>query len=99
MHDLIHNVSVAVHSSLLFLLPILLFGGKKRFLFGMTSFDSKALLRAIDEELDRLRKVRDLLTSDGDLQSRPVKRTLSAEARQRIVDAQKRRWAARKLRA
>ena len=69
---------------------------RKGFFFSMSGFDNKSLLRAIDEELDRLRKVRDLLTSDGDLHSRPAKRNLSAEARQRIVDAQKRRWAARK---
>ena len=66
----------------------------------MTGFDSKALLRAIDEELDRLRKVRDLLAGDGTAApGRPAKRNLSAEARQRIVDAQKRRWAARKPQA
>ncbi len=64
----------------------------------MTRFDNQALLRAIDEELDRLRKVRDLLTSESSPGSAPVKRNLSAEARQRIVDAQKRRWAARKPR-
>ncbi len=62
----------------------------------MSGFDTKALLRAIDEELERLRRVRDLLTSDGSSTDRPAKRNLSAEARQRIVDAQKRRWAARK---
>ena len=62
----------------------------------MSSFDNKTLLRAIDEELERLRRVRDLLTGDGGSAVRPAKRNLSAEARQRIVDAQKRRWAARK---
>ena len=63
----------------------------------MTPLDTEALLQAIDEELDRLRKVRDLLAGDADPSDRPrsAKRNLSPEARQRIVDAQKRRWAAR----
>ncbi len=68
----------------------------------MTTLDTEALLRAIDEELDRLRKVRNLLAGEDAENGSPSplpligKRNLSAEARQRIVDAQKRRWAAQK---
>ncbi len=59
--------------------------------------DTRSLLRAIDEELNRLRQVRDLLAGeDAAAAARKPRRKLSAEARQRIVDAQKRRWAAQK---
>ncbi len=64
---------------------------------------SKEILYAIDEELDRLRKIRNLLCgapADGRWNAsargaQAKKRVLSQESRQRIVDAQKRRWAAR----
>jgi len=58
------------------------------------------ILNAIDEELERLRQARALLT-DG--QARPTRksgsassaphRILSAKARRAIADAQRRRWA------
>lgn len=59
------------------------------------------IIRALDEEIDRLHQVRKLLLSAGrqDFGSgvhagkTGVKRILSAEARQRIAAAQKRRWA------
>jgi hypothetical protein len=65
---------------------------------------SKDILYAIDEELDRLRKIRSLLSgAPADARWHTVarglqakKRVLSDESRQRIVDAQKRRWAAQK---
>ena len=72
------------------------------------------MIAALDEELARLRQVRDLLA--GEAQEEPVKRkrgrpaktavkappppakkrNLSDEARMRIAEAQKRRWAAQK---
>jgi hypothetical protein len=61
------------------------------------------IVAAIDEEISRLEKVRDLLrhSSGGKLssvsaQAAPKKRFLSPEARQRIAAAQKRRWAKQK---
>ena len=65
------------------------------------------MIAAIDEEIHRLEQVRALLrnttghrllrTGAG---GRPAKkRVLSAEARQRIAAAQKRRWAAQKKEA
>jgi hypothetical protein len=73
------------------------------------------ILAALDDELVRLRRVRDLLTSNAPEEpakkrrGRPAKnapkpvapvavkkRNLSDEARQRIAEAQKRRWAAQR---
>ena len=64
------------------------------------------IIAAIDEEISRLEKVKDLLqsTSTGKLggaiarkaSSGPKKRNLSPEARARIAAAQKRRWAKQK---
>lgn len=62
------------------------------------------LIAAVDEEIARLEKVRELLQSDGasralssSFGNRPrKKRVLSAEARARIAAAQKRRWAKQK---
>jgi hypothetical protein len=59
---------------------------------------------AIDEEISRLEKVRALLQGSGDsrlfasgsLAGVRKKRYLSADARKRIADAQKRRWAKQK---
>ena len=53
---------------------------------------------AIDEELARLRQARALLAGEnGYSVTAPRKRRpLSAEARKRIADAQKKRWAAQK---
>ncbi len=69
----------------------------------MTSLNSPAMLRAIEEELQRLRTIRGLLAGEpawpAVRDSRSGKRILSAEARQRIVDAQKRRWASHKANA
>lgn len=76
--------------------------------------DTAHILAALDEELFRLRQVRDLLS--GGAPEPPVKRgrgrppktaapptpppakkrVLSEEARKRIAEAQKRRWAAQK---
>ncbi len=64
--------------------------------------ESKAMLATVEEELDRLRKVRSLLAGgERGRAGRPggAKRNLSVEARQRIIDAQKRRWAAHKANA
>lgn len=62
------------------------------------------LISAIDEEISRLEKVRELLQSAGGSRitttsfgNRPrKKRVLSPEARARIAAAQKRRWARQK---
>ncbi|MBT9330488.1 hypothetical protein [Paracidobacterium acidisoli] len=60
------------------------------------------ILAAIDEEISRLEKVRELLQSAGGAKftsfgNRPhKKRYLSPEARARIAAAQKRRWAKQK---
>lgn len=62
------------------------------------------LIAAVDEEINRLEKVRALLQSSGgsgfshsSFGNRPrKKRVLSAEARARIAAAQKRRWAKQK---
>jgi hypothetical protein len=59
------------------------------------------ILAEIDSEIGRLQEVRRLLSSTsrfaaaGGIASRK-KRTLSPEARQRIVDAQRKRWAAQR---
>lgn len=61
----------------------------------------REILAEIDSEISRLQEVRRLLSntsrfaSDASVASRK-KRTLSPEARQRIVDAQRKRWAAQK---
>jgi hypothetical protein len=64
--------------------------------------DRQAIIAAIDEELAKLERARKLLTtsnSDKLLKSSPAgkparkKRVLSAEARERIAAAQKKRWA------
>ena len=53
------------------------------------------LLQAIDEEIARLTKVRDLLLNDNYKPANVVKkRTMSPEVRKRIAAAQKKRWAA-----
>ena len=67
----------------------------------------KMLIAAIDEEISRLIKARALLTGNNgksEVQGRKpatlatvrMKRNLSPEARKRIADAQRRRWAAAK---
>ncbi len=67
------------------------------------------IIAAIDEEIDRLEKVRELLQAAGSGKfagsigrksaSAPKKRNLSPEARARIAAAQKRRWAKQKAAA
>jgi len=63
------------------------------------------VLSAIDAEIARLQQARNLLTNSGtsthgrksaSTKSAKVKRTLSPEARQKIADAQRKRWAAQK---
>jgi hypothetical protein len=62
------------------------------------------LIAAVDDEISRLEKVRELLQSAGGSRittpsfgNRPrKKRVLSPEARARIAAAQKRRWAKQK---
>jgi len=70
-----------------------------------------SILSLIDEEISRLQQVRKLLSGAADIKlpaangrgrrapaSKPArsKRVLSPEARKRIADAQKRRWAAQR---
>ena len=64
------------------------------------------ILSQIDAELEKLIKARALLAAAGRVDLRKVtakaavkparKRVLSAEARKRIADAQRKRWAAQK---
>jgi len=69
--------------------------------------ETKQLLAAIDEEISRLTQARSLLTAHGGgtgtrggksafPKTGTVKRILSPEARKRIADAQRKRWAAQK---
>jgi len=65
--------------------------------------DRNQILQSIDEEITRLERVKELLTSINGHRSAvggtksiagaPKKRILSADARNRIAQAQKRRWA------
>lgn len=59
----------------------------------------QAIIREIDGEIAQLQQARALLT-ESDKPSRKAaqrkRRTLSPEARKRIADAQKKRWAASK---
>jgi hypothetical protein len=65
--------------------------------------DRNQILQSIDEEIIRLQRVKELLTSTNghrvptgsakSAASAPKKRVLSADARNRIAQAQKRRWA------
>jgi hypothetical protein len=65
------------------------------------------IIAAIDEEISRLEKVRALLhgagnskiLTAGSLSGGRKKRYLSPDARKRIADAQKRRWAKQKKQA
>ncbi|MBX6358484.1 hypothetical protein [Pseudacidobacterium ailaaui] len=64
------------------------------------------IIAAIDEEISRLEKVRALLEGSGSsrfltgaLTTGRKKRHLSADARRRIAEAQKRRWAKQKKQA
>jgi hypothetical protein len=59
------------------------------------------ILSEIDSEISRLQQVRSLLTQNGakPATTKAVKRgrrTMSADARKRIADAQKARWAKQK---
>lgn len=71
-----------------------------------------SILAQIDAEIAKLTQVRSLLADTGKLTagatgvhgkksavSLPKKRVLSPEARKRIADAQRRRWAAHKAKA
>ena len=55
--------------------------------------DTKQLLTAIDDEIERLTYVRLLLTGFDAKPSAPKRRNMSAAARKRIGDAQRKRWA------
>ena len=64
---------------------------------------NESIIAAIDAEIDRLEKVKALLASSDGMKrptrkkraaKKAAKRVLSPEARKRIADAQKRRWAA-----
>jgi hypothetical protein len=68
--------------------------------------NTEELLAAIDQEIARLQNARNLLAGSGETGRRgrppatgkkqPAKRVLSAAARQKIADAQRKRWAAQK---
>jgi len=71
----------------------------------------ESILAEIDSEIARLTEVRSLLSplnkptktasasKPGRKPGRKPRRTLSAEARKRIADAQRKRWAAQKAKA
>jgi hypothetical protein len=72
----------------------------------------ESILAEIDAEIARLKEVRSLLAGSGRVAStqavrkagKPAakarkRRTLSAEARKRIADAQRKRWAAQKAKS
>jgi hypothetical protein len=54
------------------------------------------ILKQIDAEIARLKQVRHILAGEIPAPKLKAKRTLSAEARRRIGEAQRRRWAAEK---
>ena len=58
------------------------------------------ILASIDAEIAKLKKARALLSNDGTktaaTPAAPKKRKMSAAARKRIGDAQRKRWAKRK---
>jgi hypothetical protein len=68
----------------------------------------ESIIAQIDAEIAQLTQVRNLLTPKGAVSAKPAKsattklgrprkrRVLSADARKRIADAQRRRWAAQK---
>ena len=71
--------------------------------------ESESIISAIDAEIAKLEQVRALLTNDGKLSgvstrkaakrvsvTQQKKRVMSPEARKRIGDAQRKRWAATK---
>lgn len=60
--------------------------------------NTAALIQAVDEEIARLQRARLILSGDSQDKRDVIrrKRVLSPEARQRIVDAQKKRWAKQK---
>lgn len=61
--------------------------------------DPRDIVIEIDREIARLTQARNLLAGTGtttEKAARPVKRILSSEARKRIADAQRKRWAAQK---
>ena len=66
--------------------------------------NTQELLAGIDQEIARLQNARNLLAGAGETKRRgrppgrktAKKRTLSAAARQKIAEAQRKRWAAQK---
>jgi hypothetical protein len=61
----------------------------------MSSMDRSEILSSIDVEISRLEKARALLVGiPSKSKSAKPKRTISADARKRIADAQRKRWAA-----
>jgi hypothetical protein len=68
----------------------------------MEGFPLDHIIDAIDAEISRLQKVRELLSTGGSVSSgtgkKAAKRKLSAAARAKISTAQKKRWAAVKRR-
>jgi hypothetical protein len=54
------------------------------------------ILQQIDAEIARLKRVRHILAGETPAPKPKAKRIVSAEARQRIGEAQRRRWAAQK---
>ena len=71
----------------------------------------ETIIAQIDAEIAQLTQARNLLATKGAVSAKPTKsattklgrpkkrRVLSADARKRIADAQRRRWAAQKAKA
>jgi hypothetical protein len=62
--------------------------------------DTRSIIAAVDEEIARLRQVRSMLSGGGFpgpfKKKTGAKRVMSAEARERIAAAQRKRWAKQK---
>src|ERR1035437_10597587 len=74
------------------------------------AMDSQSIISAIDAEIAKLQQARSLLASGGEVsrvttrktakvRAEPTKRVISPEARARIAEAQRKRWAAAKVNA
>jgi hypothetical protein len=55
--------------------------------------DTKQILAALDDEIEKLTYVRSLLTGSVDRHSAPKRPPLGTAARKRIAGAQRKRWA------
>jgi hypothetical protein len=59
----------------------------------LRAMDIKQIIIEVDKEIALLKQIRGLLAGTNINLAPPKRRTLSAEARKRIADAQRKRWA------